>query len=480
MARSSVPRSSELELLLEPRRGELVRAFVREASLAEGAPASVASLVADDAADIWQALCTPGSGRERVRIFTLAVRREIKVRILLPGYSRFSNIAASLAGLARRDGGISWHERGIDGWEVNIHRGLSAGAEPPVSAVEEPRSQPVPATAAAHDYVIDLPQQKDAAAIARCFLEVYGHHYVHSEVFSTRRYWEKVESSELIPVVARDSEGEVIGHVALEREPGMQVAERGEAVVRLAHRGHGLLERMTERLREEAPKHDLHGIYAEPLTIHTFSQRNDERAGMPVCAVLLGANPEDFRPKGVPCPTAGQRQSYLRTFRFVGRPAARTIQAPAPYRDMLLKLYASLGVSASVAAPASPPAADSCTGIKVNDRGYGAISFERIGPNAAIELAQALRDVRALGASSVQLSAPIGDPGLALLTDAARDLGFFFCGLGPAFSDGGDTFLLQSLNEPLDTAKLQLFTDLAKELVAFIDRDRAAVARDTQ
>ena len=158
--------------------------------------------------------------------------------------------------------------------------------------------------ARAHDYVIDLPKQSDAAAIARCFLEVYGHHYVHAEVFSTRRYWEKVEAGELIPAVARDSEGEVIGHIALEREPGMQVAERGEAVVRSAHRGHGLLERMTERLREEAPKHDLHGIYAEPLTIHTFSQRNDARAGMPVCAVLLGANPEDVRPRGVPSPTA--------------------------------------------------------------------------------------------------------------------------------------------------------------------------------
>jgi hypothetical protein len=466
--------------MLEPQRSELVRAFVREASPAEGAPASVASLIAGDATEIWQALCTPGSGRERVRIVTLAVRSEIKVRILLHGYSRFANIAASLAGLTRRDGGISWHEHGIDGWEVDIHRSLSAGGEPPVPAVDEP--VPAPAiTAAAGNYTIDLPQQKDAAAIARCFLEVYGHHYVHSEVFSTRRYWEKVESGELIPAVARDSEGEVIGHVALEREPGMQVAERGEAVVRLAHRGHGLLERMTERLREEAPKHDLHGVYAEPLTIHTFSQRNDERAGMPVCAVLLGANPEDFRPKGVPCPTAGQRQSYLRTFRFVGHPAARSIQTPAPYREMLLKLYASLGVSASVAAPAPPPAVDSRTGIRVNDRGYGAISFERIGPNAAIELAQALRDVRALGASSVQLSAPIGDPGLALLTDAARDLGFFFCGLGPAFAEGGDTFLLQSLSEPLDTGRLQLFTALAKELVAFIDRDRAAVApRTTQ
>ena len=83
---------------------------------------------------------------------------------------------------------------------------------------------------------------------------------------------------------------------------GAVVAERGEAVVLPAYRGHHLLERMTERLSAEAPKHGLQGIYAEPLTIHTFSQRNDERAGMPVCAVLLGANPESFRPKGIACP----------------------------------------------------------------------------------------------------------------------------------------------------------------------------------
>jgi hypothetical protein len=102
--------------------------------------------------------------------------------------------------------------------------------------------------------------------------------------------------------------------------------------------------------------------------------------------------------------------------------------------------------------------------------------FERIGPNVAIELSQALRDVQGLGANSMQLSGPLGDPGLLLLTDAARSLGFFFCGLGPAFADGEDIFLLQLLSEPLDTEKLQLFTDMAKELVAFIDRDRSAAA----
>ena len=86
--------------------------------------------------------------------------------------------------------------------------------------------------------------------------------------------------------------------------------------------------------------------------------------------------------------------------------------------------------------PPAATASDSRTSIKVNDRGYGLITFARVGPNAAIELAQALRDVRALGADSVQLSAPIADPGLPLLTDAARALGFFFCGLGPSFANG--------------------------------------------
>jgi len=473
---SLLPRLSELQLVLEPAREELVRAFVREASLADGVTASVSSLIADDTAQTWLALCTSASGRERARIVLSCTTGEVRTKILLHGHSRFSHIMAALAGRIRLEAGISCRECGIDGWEVSLHRSLTGHVEPPLlSAREAPQS--TQAGVPAGEYRIDLPQQSDATAIARCFLEVYGHHYVHSEVFSPRRYWKRVESGELIPVVVRDEQGEVIGHVALEREPGALVAERGEAIVLPAYRGHHLLERMTERLSKEASKQGLLGIYAEPLTIHTFSQHNDERAGMPVCAVLLGANPENFRPKGVACPTAGQRQSYLRTFRFVQQPVARMIYAPAMYRQILLKIYASLGVAVSVAEPSAVVAKESRTGIKVNDRGYGVINFEQIGPNAAIELSQALRDLCALNASSVRLSAPVNDPGLERLTDAARGLGFFFCGLGPAFLDGTDTFLLQWLSQPLDTGKLQLLTELAKELVAFIDHDRAATQK---
>ncbi len=467
------PRHCELRLTLDPARIDLVRAFVREAALAEAVPVSCASLIADDSAEVWLALSAGASGQDRVHIALSVSRRDLRASIALTGHSRFADVVASLGGRLRPDAGISCRESGIDGWEISLHRSLTGIAEMLASA-PEPAAEPASAAPITGDFRIELAEKGDAAAIARCFLAVYGHHYVHSDVFSPRRYWSRVESGELIPVVARGVEGDVIGHLALERESGSLVAERGEAVVLPEYRGHHLLERMTERLSLEAPKRGLHGIYAEPLTIHTFSQRNDERAGMPICAVLLGANPESFRPKDIACPTAGQRQSYLRTFRFVQPPAARTIQAPAPYRDVLLGIYGSLGVTATVAEASGAAVPESQTGIRVNDRGYGVIQFERIGPNAAIELEQALRDVRALGARSVQLSAPIADPGLAALTEAARGLGFFFCGVGPAFADGADLFLLQWLSEPLDIGKLQLFTDRTKELVAFIDRDRSA------
>ncbi len=470
-------RHCELRLTLDPARIDLVRAFMREAALAEGVPLSSASLIADDGAEVWLALAAGASDKDYVHIALSVSRHDVKASIALSGHSRFAKVVAALGGRLRPDAGISYREAGIDGWEISLHRSLSGFAEALASA-PEPAAAPVAASPVSTspvpgEFRIDLPARTDTAAIARCFLAVYGHHYVHSDVFSPHRYWSKVESGELIPVVARGNDGEVIGHLALEREAGALVAERGEAVVLPEYRGHHLLERMTERLSDEAPKRGLHGIYAEPLTIHTFSQRNDERAGMPICAVLLGANPESFRPKDIACPTAGQRQSYLRTFRFVQPPAARTIQAPAPYREMLLNIYKSLDVPVTVVEASGAAAPDTRTAIKVNDRGYGMIQFERIGPNCPIELEQALRDVRALGARSVQLSAPIADPGLAALTEAARGLGFFFCGVGPAFADGADLFLLQWLSEPLDTGKLQLFADRTKELVAFIDRDRS-------
>ncbi|MFO1125836.1 MAG: hypothetical protein U1E25_11570 [Methylocystis sp.] len=458
---------AELRLTMEEGGGELLRAFVREASLVEGVPPAAASLIAADVEQIWPILCRSSAQSARASILLSSEKREVRARILLNGHSRFSAILPSLGARLRRDAGLSYRERGVDGWEIALHRSIESARE--ATGSEEPVDE---VAASTEEVQVDAPRQSDSAAIARCFLAVYGHNYIHREVFSPHRYWRKVESGELIPMVSRDARGEVIGHVALEREPGALVAERGEAVVLPSYRGHHLLERMTERLTDEALRLGLVGIYAEPVTTHTFSQRNDERAGMPTTAILLGAAPETLHSKDLPVPTAGQRQSFLLTFRFLQPSRACEIVAPNDYRDVISATYDRLGVGISRRDAKTPTETRSTTSITVNDGGYGRIRFETIGSNAAIELTQAISDIDSLGARAVQLSAHIGDPGLPLLVERARSLGFFFCGLAPAFSEGSDLLLMQRLSEPLDIGALQLFSDQTKELAAFIERDR--------
>jgi hypothetical protein len=104
MTSPSPKRHCELQLMLDAGRGELVRAFVREAALSEGAPVACASLVADDSAEAWLALSAGASGGERVHIALSVSRRDVTARILLPGHSRFAKVVAQLSGTGRGRG----------------------------------------------------------------------------------------------------------------------------------------------------------------------------------------------------------------------------------------------------------------------------------------------------------------------------------------------------------------------------------------
>src|SRR5262249_8779070 len=114
---ASPPIPSELRVSLEPSRGELVRSFVREACLCEDVPQETASSIAEDVSEIWRALCAKSG--DAVRIATLFSGQNVKIRILLPGYSRFSAIMKEWRGIQSRTT-VVWRPRGIDGWELSL------------------------------------------------------------------------------------------------------------------------------------------------------------------------------------------------------------------------------------------------------------------------------------------------------------------------------------------------------------------------
>src|SRR5437764_2142826 len=106
---------SEMRVMLEPEKAELVRAFVRESSLSEGVAPGVSSLIAEETARAWAVLCTLVSGEEYLRLHVLSSRKEISSRILLPQRCNFSVLAETLKAQLRADTGISWRESGGTG-----------------------------------------------------------------------------------------------------------------------------------------------------------------------------------------------------------------------------------------------------------------------------------------------------------------------------------------------------------------------------
>lgn len=465
-------RKPELRLDLEVGTGELVRAFVREAALAEEVSLIIASRMADGVVLVWKELCRHHGAGRRARLSAVAQSKEITTRISVTGHDKFSPFMPSLFTDLPADLGFSYRESGIDGWEVTLHTSLE-NLSPSLADHDEGEE---PSTSA-ETFEIEPPREEDSPSVARCFLQVYGRHYIHSEVFSPKRYWSKVQSGEVIPIVARNPTGEVVGHVALERELGAQIAERGQAVVLPSYRGRHLLEKMTERLTEKAREIGLVGIYAQPVTVHIFSQRNDDRAGMPICAAMLGIRPENALPKDLPVPTRGQRQSLLLAFRFLDAPGERLFYAPPVYQEMISRLSQSLGMAPRFADRSDVVEQSSAIHVKLDRNGSAQITIDKIGAEIGQELKLTFTNLTSLGAEYVQISAPLPDPGMPLLVDAARALGFYFCGIGPAFLPSGDALLLQYAAHPVDVSKLQLFADQTRALVNFIEKDRREVGR---
>ena len=326
------------------------------------------------------------------------------------------------------------------------------------------------------EFMITHPEQRDFDGIARCFLEVYGHHYFHPEVTSAALYWEKVTKGALIPLITRNADLDVIGHIALELDDKACVAERGEAVVLPEYRGHHLLEQMTSLLSAEAQKRNLVGVFAKPVTIHTFSQRNDARAGMVSCGLMLGVSPEDLLPKNMPVPTIGQRQSVVLTFSFLQTPNTRNVLFPLQYKDILLAIYEKLSINLQFLEPSRSIAENSIIEISVDNRQNKRLLCRRIGSDFDKILNETVGNSCAEDICAIQLYAQLNDPGLQHLVDIAKTYGFFFCGVGPSFISGQDALILQLLRQPIDIQKLQLYDDFTNKLASFVAGDRKTCA----
>ena len=317
----------------------------------------------------------------------------------------------------------------------------------------------------------------DAAGVARLVEVVYGDTYSPRDLYDPEQIIRLNEAGTLVSVVALDSAGEVVGHYALERPHLEAIAESSDAIVRLEHRHHHLMEQMRVLLREEAIHLGLTGVVGYPVTNHVFSQKAEEHFGAHLCGVALGLWPRSFHNMPEPLP---QRMSLVIYFEYL-RPPGQVVHVATPYREMNARIYQQYGIPVDVreGAPAEGKgeiAVEYDAAVQV-----GTIRARRVGAETAAAVRRARRELcEGRGAKALSLELPLAQAGTAEVCRAAEEEGFFFSGLGPAFASDGDALLLQFLVEEIDLSLLQIDSSFAKDLLVYVGSERERVRQVRQ
>jgi len=324
-------------------------------------------------------------------------------------------------------------------------------------------------------YTVRRLRPEDAAGVAACVRGVYGDSYPHSELYHPEQILRLNGTGELISAVALDAGGRVVGHYALER-PGLgAVAEEGEALVLPEHRHHHLMEALRGLLEEQAHRLGLTGLFGQAVTNHVFTQKVWERFGLRVCGLSLGALPRSMENLGQRLP---QRMSLLVGFKYLRPPAGVLLHAPAQHRAICARVYEQfrMPVEFREPVPAEGPgevSVECLAGLQ-----EAVIRVRRVGAETAAEVRRLRRSLgEDPGVEAIFLELPLAQAGTPALCRAVEQDGFFFSGIGPCFDAGGDALRLQCLKAELDMGLLQLHCPFARELAAYVARERERVGK---
>ena len=311
----------------------------------------------------------------------------------------------------------------------------------------------------------------DAAGVTRLVEGVYGDTYYPRDLYTPEQIIHLNESEKLVSVVALDSARQVIGHYALERPDLGAVAEASDAIVAIAYRHHHLFEEMRPLLREEGKRLGLTGLVSYAVTNHPFTQKAEDHFGSHPCGVALGLWPRSFHnmPEALT-----QRMSFVMYFDYLS-PATHVVHVAAPHREMISRIYQQYGICHELCEVPSRVETGEIVLEHEPEVQTGTIRVRRAGADTAAALGQACEKLCDGGAKAVTLELPLSQPETAEICRAAEEAGFFFSGLGPAFAADGDTLLMQFLTEDLDLSLIEIENPFAKDLLAYVGRERERV-----
>ena len=102
---------------------------------------------------------------------------------------------------------------------------------------------------------------------------------------------------------------------------------------------------------------------------------------------------------------------------------------------------------------------------------FALIEIVSYGKNILPEIKGRLKELCLKKIEIINLYLNLGSPMIPGLVKDLENIGFFFAGILPGAASGGDALILQYLNNvPIDYGKIEVSSEIAKEMVSYIMR----------
>jgi len=379
---------------------------------------------------------------------------------------------------------LSFHNLGAEGKETHLvkylyDKSIDKLCQP--SDLAAPEVSPGPVVIKEKiPYDIRGLEPQEAIEVSKCAYKSHGYTFFEDHIYYPDRIIELNNSGQMVSSVAVTKDKVFMGHTALVYPyPGARIAELTFAFVNVEYRGQGCLNGMVEYLFKTPKKFPLAGIYAYAVTNHVFTQKSMVKYGIGDCGILLATSPDTWVFKGIDNDrrdAKAQRISVVIAYKYMEPPAPLTLYPPPHHREMIERLYTNIQSADHRYATPAEGASKLPEESSVIETEYfpsescAEMRIDRYGADVLREVRRALREMCLKQIACINLFVNLEDPATYFLTSELEKMGFFFAGILPQTAIG-DSLILQYLNNvPFDYDKLAIYTDLSKDILAYIKR----------
>lgn len=326
------------------------------------------------------------------------------------------------------------------------------------------------------EYRIRLMKDSEAPSVVDLYRAVYGDHFPIKEMYDPEFIVKQQEAGLMYRVVAVDASDKVLAHHAMYRleETYHGLYEAGQGMVYPEHRGKGFSNVLQEYIgRQLAAAVGVEEFWGESVTNHVMMQKAALYVGVKESGIELEVMPATSYEAEKSAPG---RVGVVVCFLIV-KEKPHTIFLPAPYAEMLQRIYANGKRDRRFAegAQSLPEGVRSrYVDTFISSAGLLRVSLFEAGKDMAEAMAGLEKKYAPLGTVVTQVLLPLDKPWSGTATEVLNHQGFFFSALIPRWFDA-DALMMQKLVHPTNYDEMKIHSDFAKEMLQFIIEDRARV-----